>query len=910
MKNVLTFSLLICTILFSVIGCVEENFETFRPALDGDEIVFGVRAGFEDADPATKTVYSGEEYKIGTVSFERIDWLDGDKIEIYCPQTNMKQAHYSVTKTGATESTDGNNDSHLNDFAYLSRIGESSLSWNGNQPHTFYAMYPSSLMHTQDPEQTVDMGIYMNETTVYGRIPIQQNPLRVEEVGNGLICHPNMDYAYMVARNTVDRTQGGNGVGLSFVPIVTAVEIELVLPTDATAAGTEGVSKDVRIAEIIVEGDGIAGDFAVNLSNEEWTGVYPPCKNLETGVARQINISLWYQDAQGNYQPRVITAGKSIKFTVFLRPGANVKDLKISFDSGAGILGKTLTGSVIPSNKKTRIRNLHLPAIGDPIEEEEPAFEWNYANWMSQLSDEVIMNKLSLPGTGGSFSYAVTGEETTYNKSQELTFEQQWNMGIRAFEIVSDRPSTDGASIGTVPVECNKQPCGALTVGGVLNDLLTKVASIREGEDKPGECAVAILTYQPKGNSPARNATYYTQSVVAWYNSLSGEQKSLIKLYSPTMTLGDARGHLMIICRVNQRDESEAGSWSGAVDAVGTTPTTPILLVDGCGTAKDRWGARGYKVTREVQYQTRSNWYDRWSTVESSYELINAIDISNSKPSDADVELEFGESILGQYATARNYYENTNSYAEYLMGSNNVFPNGEYSFTSGNWQITRPSHSEYDYSTGQKDNGMRFNFATNSGAVCWYQDWSRVIKESRSVSYGEDGRWVDSTTGYSYTYDPITWFPSYSEKIWNIEETFRMAISDKYPDYVFVNSLCGYYGTDAYINSLIPSLGYAYGGDGGDIKGLSTDVNKEFYNFVLSSGMSLATGPTGIVMMDFVSDDPEDGGSYYLPGVIIGNNRKHDSASGDSSGDDDEMENEDNGGSGDGTGGNPGGTEG
>ena len=900
MKNVLKLSLLTCITSFSVIGCVEENFEAYRPAADGDEILFGVRAGFEDANPEKKTVYCGQEYRIGTVSFERIDWLNGDKIEIYCPQTSLKQAHYSVTKTSTPESTDSNNDSHLNDFAYLSRIGDTSLSWNGDQPHTFYAMYPSSLMHTQDPEQTVETGIYMNETTVYGRIPIQQNPREIEDTGNALVCHPNMDYAYMVARNTVDRTQGGNGVGLSFVPIVTAVEVELVLPTNATAEGTEGTSKDVRIAEIIVEGDGIAGDFAVNLANDEWTGVYPPCANLETGVSRQINISLWYQDAQGNYQPRVITAGKSIKFTVFLRPGANVKDLKISFDSGAGILGKTLTGSVIPSNKKTRIKNLHLPAIGDPIEEEEPAFEWNYAYWMSQLSDEVIMNKLSLPGTGGSFSYAATGDNTTFNRSQELTFEQQWNMGIRAFEIVSDRPSTNGASIGTVPVECNKQPCGDLTVGGVLNDLLTKVASIREGEDKPGECAVAILTYQPKGNSPARNATYYTQSVVAWYNSLSGDQKSLIKLYSPTMTLGDARGHLMIICRVNQRDESEAGSWSGAVNAVGTTP---ILLVDGCGTAKDRWGARGYKMKSQIDHQTRSNVLASWTTDGTRYEIIDAPDISNGVSREEVLKTSW-------FATVeRNYH--TNNYVEYFMGINDVFRNGEYSFTSGDLYTTRPSHTEYDYSTGQKDNGMRFNFTTSSGAVCWYQEWSRVIKEYRSVSDDVYGEWTDMTTDWSFGYDPIRWFPSYSEKLWNAKETFRMAISDKYPNYVFINSLCGFYSTDDYKNSLIPSLGDAYGGDGGDIEGLATDMNREFYNFVLSSGMSLATGPTGIIMMDFVSNNPDDGGSYYLPGVIIGNNRKHDSASGDNSGDNDGDDDGDgNGGSGDGTGGDQGGTEG
>ena len=33
--------------------------------------------------------------------------------------------------------------------------------------------------------------------------------------------------------------------------------------------------------------------------------------------------------------------------------------------------------------------------------------------------------------------------------------------------------------------------------------------------------------------------------------------------------------------------------------------------------------------------------------------------------------------------------------------------------------------------------------------------------------------------------------------------------------------------------------------------------------------MEQTTGPTGIVMMDHVSKNEADGGSYYLPGVIV-----------------------------------------
>ena len=62
----------------------------------------------------------------------------------------------------------------------------------------------------------------------------------------------------------------------------------------------------------------------------------------------------------------------------------------------------------------------------------------------------------------------------------------------------------------------------------------------------------------------------------------------------------------------------------------------------------------------------------------------------------------------------------------------------------------------------------------------------------------------------------------------------------------------------------------------GDIPALASKLNNDFYNYVLNSGFEQATGPTGVVMMDMVSNSSADGGSYYLPGVIIGNNFKYD----------------------------------
>ena len=105
-----------------------------------------------------------------------------------------------------------------------------------------------------------------------------------------------------------------------------------------------------------------------------------------------------------------------------------------------------------------------------------------------------------------------------------------------------------------------------------------------------------------------------------------------------------------------------------------------------------------------------------------------------------------------------------------------------------------------------------------------------------------------------------------------------MAISGSYPNYIFINSLCGYLVDTKIESSYIPFTGSNTGGIAGNIKALADKINDSFYQHVLSSGYEQKTGPTGIVMMDYVSNTPntndKSNGSYYLPGVIIANNFK------------------------------------
>ena len=290
MKNFKFIYALLAATLF-VTACSDEELinEGRVPAADGSEIIFGGRAGFENNDPKGRTIYTGEVYAYDGKDFERIDWITGDKIEIYCEEaSNGPSAHYNITSL-TTGDEDAGTTGKGSDYAYLERQGEFSLQWNGDGNHTFYAMYPSTSMFVREDgtiptvEQGIKLGKSGNNIVVNGTVPTSQSGTITESNGNYTIA-PNMNYAYMVAKTTANRIDNPN-VGLSFMPIVTAVEIEMIVPEN-----TDEEVHDVSIAEIQITGNGIAGDFTADLTS--WTTGYPTCENVGDGQG-VIQISTW-----------------------------------------------------------------------------------------------------------------------------------------------------------------------------------------------------------------------------------------------------------------------------------------------------------------------------------------------------------------------------------------------------------------------------------------------------------------------------------------------------------------------------------------------------------------------------------------------------------------------------------------
>lgn len=842
MKNIFRISALMCAMAFLTTSCVKD--ELFdepqqKPAAVGDEIIFGSRAGFENSDKTTRTVYSGETYKVGTATFERIDWVDGvDKVQIYCDKaSNVNVADYFVYDNSNENVQDGTDEDGKSvatkDEGYLVKVGDSALQWGSDTTHTFYAMYPATSQFDLT-NNTLAQGIKMDGTTLKGIVPSAQRPKGdvvpknvtvtengVEKTYKAYVAEPNMDYAYMAAKATATRDQGA--VSLDFVPIVTALEIQLV------------AHQETKIKEIMLSGKGLSGGFEADLGSwKPETTLYPTCTNKEeytytftSDTDGEITTTLSEMDNIIYTFPDLITlqAGDKLEFTVFLRPGSEYSNLTIGFsETGAAYknstIGDTDNTITIPKHKKTKISGINLPKVH---------IEWDASDWMSALPDDREMRYLSLPGTGGSYSYNYNSDtNANYYKQQTLTFEEQWKAGIRAFEMVVDRREfniviwSQVQTLAGANLTCNKQSVGK-TFGDAMNDLISKVTSDKSKE----ECAVVIITYQPESNDltdilKSRNANKFAQSLKIWYDELSDANKSVFIKYTPELTMKEARGHIMVLVRINQQDEKDGANGNNELNtnfssASTTLSTYPFVLINGCGTAKDRWGARGYKIND-----------------------TEAPHISNSKSDPYIIENYMNADTTMFYTSAETSY-----------------PKGE----SDN-KITRPEIGS------EQRVELNFDFETETGGVtCWYQEWARVVE----------------TSG---TYNNRYWFESLNEKKSNIKQTFNMAISSDptTEKTIFVNSLCGYIVTDTFSDSSQYSTGGTYGGSGGDIKRLAlgydtTDgtettthvegLNAWFEAMVNASQLEYSTGPTGIIMMDYVEATDQ------VIGTIISNNFKY-----------------------------------
>lgn len=838
-------------------SCIEENFENTIKVNRGDDIVFGALAGFENNAPDTKTIYTGQYYYLdangnaseeganGARRFETVHWKANDKVLIHCDQ-GEQTAHYNVVTGDATGSA--------LERMQLQGVANNAIQWNDitENDHNFYAVYPSPYQFSAPVEdnQLIAASDYQDRIKVNNGIlecylPASQAPTSISVKDGVTVAEPNMDFAYMIARNTVEANPDAKvptSVELNFRPIVTALEITMTFPSldgdhvyeqDGKEYQVTGYD-DILISNVQIssrDNSPIIGSFSMDLNaytHNQTTDGYPEVEFDATSTENSsVSVQMWGADGQ----PTRITTGGSLKFTVFLLPTVIEDNLKISVIAN-GIFKSADLGVKIEAHKKQYINNIVLPATPQAEGVEIVA---QGSNWVSQLDPATYLGGLSIPGTANSFSYAYPGgnggwfeegptnnidkdSETIVNNymTQSISFENQWNLGVRCFELVTERYNSnentadDIRNLGKQYLKCNGRSLG-ITVAEAYDKILEKVVN------SPGEFAMIIMTYQPEGGSgkAPRDPIEYMKDLNLFYDGYDYEGKALSEytcVYQPGLRVADLSDRpIMIVVRPSQEGEDDP-----KIVEQTTSGFRNMLVVKGWGTLVDKWWKRGYDAML-FKGTAGSGYGDR-------YDIREGIAIKTSIDEEGNPKIDY---LLP-------------AVEDWIYG------------TTGDGNRTQNSNNGYPADPYPSPGLTRFTYASDQGFGVWAQEWRRIVNaNAETIQY--------------YNSNHIRWRGSLQEKKDNIEDCLIRSIKQE-SNLVFFNSLDGFY----IINNQNSYDHYWYG-NMGDVGGYATEINEWFYPVLQKYSAADVTGPLGVIIMDRVSNEQGSAGQL-LPQTIIQNN--------------------------------------
>lgn len=164
--------------------------------------------------------------------------------------------------------------------------------------------------------------------------------------------------------------------------------------------------------------------------------------------------------------------------------------------------------------------------------------------WMERLADDTPLAALSIPGAHDAASASITAWPS-WTRTQDKNVAELWNCGVRAFDL---RPALVDGELGIY----HEKYSAHVSFPQIMQALLLAL------KKHPGECAVVIIRHEEEadGNNPL------WKDVMGTY--LSSIRTFLVD-YSPSLTLGELRGKILILSRSEYTGGPVGGyirSWS------------------------------------------------------------------------------------------------------------------------------------------------------------------------------------------------------------------------------------------------------------------------------------------------------------------------------------------------------------
>lgn len=522
-----------------LVSCVKEDFEN---AANGS--YDGIQFNISTVD--TKTVYGAQSDKSWPLY-----WVAGDPIRIYCAEAeDAKQADYTVTPTGTNPKTGS--------MALAS--GSTALQWGGDSnDHNFYAVYPNTA--------TIENGIATFQINRNQKATVT----KTNGYDNDVVAAPDMRNAYMVAKTTTTPTD--DAVGLTFKPIMTTLDV--VIKAANVNMNTTGSARitGISLASTMTSNSTASKDqFYYDITKGAITANGASTSGTSTTMTEQTFVNLVDQSGNASYVD--LASGHTLTITVFLPPmskaaAANMKrQVKVRVHAtGNTELVASLKTNETSSDWTTQLtpgtkRRIVLPALPTDA-------QYSGNNWITPLDGDIYVSQMSIPGAHD----AATGEDMAtalgdiFASTQEQTLQEQWNLGVRAFDL---RPALyDKNEVllwGTKDYELwlyHGMTRVAVSWAAAINTLKANLT------DNPGEFAIILFRHEDESaaykNTDSNEFNTYMTSYI-------NANSSWIVDWKPNLTIDECRGKIILISRFS-------GSWSYGCftgwnhDAAGATTT-------------------------------------------------------------------------------------------------------------------------------------------------------------------------------------------------------------------------------------------------------------------------------------------------------------------------------------------------
>lgn len=438
-----------------MVSCLEEpSFNNVEPT-PGHDVAFSARM----SNPETKTLY-GVEVSDEDGKSVKLKWVHDDKITVYgttCAE-GRKQAEYAVKTYVKTTNEDGTtnitddiliatpNTSDGQNFADdLVKTGAAGVQWGDVSPSDFYAIYPSVKDGAFTTIENVNDCVYVktsigttqylsfNQTaTAYQGIPYD-NATKKYGMNNAIM------YACTPGQTPEEAT-----IDLAFIPFSTVLKFSI--PTWYGKTGSnlhqQETGKSLIVKSIkLTAPKKVFGEFSLQLKNDGTASVLSGTE----GTSDEVTI-IPSEQLKWEY-------GKSLEFSVFAIPLPEVPMLgwKVAIDfittsatNQTSEITKTFTlKNTVNELEVGQIHNVALKE-GFPV---DAVFTPSPETWLETVPRNVYISDLSLPGSW----YAL---DPGY---QDGTLQDQYNAGIRAFNIDSRLTIAEGINVDDSNIGSNHQ---------------------------------------------------------------------------------------------------------------------------------------------------------------------------------------------------------------------------------------------------------------------------------------------------------------------------------------------------------------------------------------------------------------------------------------------------------------------